>query len=153
MKAQDTTPEKQGLKPTKQELFEWLDQQILATIASIGEDGYPNAAAVGFSQTTNFEFVIISDKDSRKAQNIMQDERVALTITNQDDRYTLQVQGRARELSWDEFDKYSAYHYRKLPFSLPFKDIPGQIPFVIVPVYMRFSDVSVRPWELTEIPV
>lgn len=141
----------QGLSPTKQELTAWLDQQFLATIASHGTDGYPNAATVGFSHNDAFELVIITDKDSRKARNISANNKVAMTITNQDDRYTLQMQGTAREIGWEEFENYSTHHYAKLPFSLPFKDIPGQTPFVITPVYMRFSDVSVRPWKLTEI--
>lgn len=149
----DSQPVKQGLKPTKEQLSEWLDKQMLLTIASNGADGYPNAATVGFSHNDAYEFVIITDKDSRKAHNIASDSKVALTVTSLEDRYTLQLHGTARQIDWDEFEKYSEHHYAKLPFSLPFKDIPGQTPFVISPVYMRFSDVSVRPWELTEIDV
>lgn len=153
MKTQDMTPGSQGLKPGKQELYDWLDEQILCTIATNGEADYPNAATVAFSQSENLQFVIITDKDSRKAKNIAVNERVALTITNQDDRYTLQLEGNARQLSWDEFEPFSEHHYAKLPFSLPFKDIPGQTPYIITPTHMRFTDASVRPWELTEIPV
>ena len=149
----DIASEKQGLNPTKQQLGDWLDKQMLSTIASNGADGYPNAATVGFSHNDAFEFVIITDKDSRKAYNIANDNKVAMTITNQDDRYTLQLQGEARQITWEEFNAYSEHHYAKLPFSLPFRDIPGQTPFVITPVYMRFSDVGVRPWALTEIDV
>ncbi len=152
MKTQDMAPGRQGLKPTKEQLYEWLDQQILCTIATNGNDGYPNTASVAFSQTPDLQFVIITDKDSRKATNIARDNKVALTITNENDRYTVQIEGTARPLTWDEFEPHSEYHYKKLPFSLPFKDIPGQMPYLITPTRMRFSDVSVRPWELTEIP-
>lgn len=151
MKTQDMTPGRAGLKPSKDELYAWLDKQVLCTIATNGKDGYPNAATVAFSQTFDLHFVIITDKDSRKAANIAQSEKVAVTVTNEDDRYTLQLEGDARQLSWDEFQQYEQYHYKKLPFSLPFKDIPGQTPFLVTPVHVRFSDVSVRPWELTEI--
>ncbi len=153
MKTQDMTPGRQGFQPTKGELYDWLDQQILCTISTIGEKGYPNAATVAFSQTDDLLFLIITDTSSRKAANIRADQRVAMTITNEDDRYTIQLEGNARELSWDEFTPYEEHHYAKLPFSLPFKDIPGQVPFVITPTHVRFSDVSVRPWELTEIVV
>ncbi len=153
MKTQDMTPGRTGLKPTVQQLYEWLDQQMLCVIASQGDDGYPNAATVAFSQSGDLRFVIITDKDSRKAANIARNSKVAVTITNEDQRYTLQFEGNAQQLTWDEFAQYSEHHYKKLPFSLPFKDIPGQTPFVIVPTHMRFSDISVRPWELTEIPV
>lgn len=141
----------QGFKPNNEELCQWLDKQILCTIASLGENGYPNAASVAFSQSDDLRFVIITDENSRKAGNIGRDSKVALTITNQDDRYTLQLEGNARQLTWDEFEPFAEHHYAKLPFSLPFKDIPTQVPFVIEPTHMRFSDISVRPWELTEI--
>lgn len=142
-----------AFKPNTKELCEWLDKQTLCTIASVGEDGYPNAASVAFSQSDDLRFVIITDENSRKAGNIARDNKVALTITNQDDKYTLQLEGTARRLSWDDFEPFAEHHYAKLPFSLPFKDIPSQTPFVIEPTHMRFSDISVRQWELTEIAV
>lgn len=143
--------ERQAFVPTNEQLARWLDKQTLLTIASHGSDGYPNAASVAFSQSADFHFVIITDKDSRKAHNIAGNNKVALTITNLDDRYTLQVQGNAQQMSWDEFAEYAEAHYRKLPFTLPFKDIPGQTPYVIEPVSMKFTDVNVRPWAITEI--
>lgn len=151
MKTQDMSLGKQGFKPSKVELFDWLDKQILCTVATLGEGGYPNVATVAFSQSQDLQLVIITDKDSRKATNIARDQKVAVVITNEDERYTLQLEGSARQLSWGEFEPYEVHHYKKLPFSLPFKDIPGQTPFLITPTHMRFSDVSVRPWELTEI--
>lgn len=153
MKTQDMTPGRTGLKPSKDQLYDWLDKQFLCTVATLGKDGYPNAATVGFSQSQSLEFIIITDKDSRKAVNIANHSKVALVITNSDDRYTVQLEGHARQLSWDEFGNYSEHHYAKLPFSLPFKDIPGQTPYVIVPTHIRFTDASVRPWELTEVSV
>lgn len=153
MKTQDMTTGRQGLRPTKDELYEWLSRQFLCSIASHGKDGYPNVATVAFSQTKDLQFVIITSDSSRKASNIARDEKVALAIANENDRYTVQLEGKAKRLDWDEFEQYSAYHYEKLPFSLPFKDIPGQTPYLISPVHIRFTDASVRPWELTEVHV
>ena len=149
MKTQDMTQGRKGFKPTRAELYTWLDEQILCTIGTVGVGGYPNGATVAFSQTQALEFVIITDTSSRKAANMRANSKVSLTITNEDERYTVQLEGDAHELSWDEFATYKRHHYEKLPFSLPFKDIPGQTPFLIVPTHLRFSDVSVRPWELT----
>ncbi len=150
MKTQDMTSGRKGFQPTKAELGEWLDKQILCVISTLGENGYPNAATVAFSQTEDLNFLIITDESSRKAENIKTNERVALTITNEEDRYTVQLEGEARALSWDEFKVYEKRHHEKLPYSLPFKDIPGQRPFFISPTHIKFSDVSVRPWLLTE---
>lgn len=150
MKTQDMTPGRQGLTPTKAELYDWLDKQILCVVSSIGGGGYPNSATVAFSQTPDLNFLIITDGSSRKADNIRKDGRVAMTITNEDDRYTVQLEGDAHLLSWDEFEVYDERHFKKLPYSLPFKDIPGQVPVFIAPTHIRFSDASVRPWALTE---
>lgn len=151
MKTQDMTTGRQGFRPSATELYEWLDKQILCTIGTVGEGGYPNAATVAFSQSAALECVIITDTNSRKAANMRRDDKVSLTITNENQRYTVQLEGRARELSWEEFAPYEQHHYEKLPFSLPFKDIPGQAPFLITPVHLRFSDVSVRPWQTTDL--
>lgn len=151
MKTQDMTPGRQGFAPTAAELYEWLDKQLLCTIATLGAEGFPNTATVAFSQTPDMTFVVITAADSRKARNIARDDRVAMTITNESERYTVQLEGYARQLTWDEFAPYEEYHYQKLPFSLPFKDIPGQAPFLITPTRVRFSDVSVRPWLTTEV--
>lgn len=151
MKTQDMTPGRRGFTPTKAELGAWLDAQVLCTIGTIDEEGYPNGATVAFSHDEALDFVIITDGSSRKAHNMRHDKKVSLTITNENDRYTVQLEGVARELSWREFAPYEAHHYAKLPFSLPFKDIPGQVPFVITPVRVRFGDVSVRPWEFTDV--
>ena len=151
MKMQDITPGRQGFSPNKSELHDWLNKQILCVIATNGDDGYPNAATVAFSQTEDLEFIIITDESSRKSLNIKRDSRVALTITNENDRYTVQLQGEARQLSWEEFGTYESIHYAKLPYSLPFKDIAGQAPFLIKPRRIRFSDVSIRPWLTTDV--
>lgn len=150
MKIQDMTPGRPAFKPTKSELYDWLDKHILCVISTIGEGGYPNSATVAFSQTEDLQFFIMTDEASRKAKNIERDSRVAMTITNEDDRYTVQLEGDAKIVSWDEFKPYETRHFKKLPNSLPFRDLPGQTPILINPTHIRFSDVSVRPWGITE---
>src|SRR5882757_11146095 len=136
---------------TKQDLYEFLDSQIVCTISTNGEDGYPNSATVAFSNNEDLEFVIGTSVRSRKANNIARDGKVAMTITDEKKRWTVQLEGDARRLFKDEFEeKYSEKHYRKLPFSLPFKDIPDQINFLIVPVHLKLTDASKKPWQVTE---
>ncbi len=133
---------------TKQDLLSFLDEQIICTIATHGKDGYPNSATVAFSNNEELEFVIGTSVESRKAKNIARDDKVAMTITNEEKRWTVQLEGDARKLTPEEFEqKYSEKHYRKLPWSLPFKDLPDQTNYLIVPVHLRLSDVSGKPWQ------
>ncbi|MEO7905173.1 MAG: pyridoxamine 5'-phosphate oxidase family protein [Candidatus Saccharimonadales bacterium] len=137
------------MKPTKSELIEWLNAQMLCVISTIGQDGQPNAATVAFWQTDHLTFVIITDDSSRKAINIATDNRVAITVTGTD-RRTMQLEGKARRLNPDEFEMYEQHYYAKMPFLLPLKSAPGQTSIAITPTHIRFTDITLRPWALTE---
>ena len=137
--------------PTKQDLIEFLDSQILCVISSNGEVGYPNSATVAFSSNDNLELVIGTSSKSRKAANFARDNKVALTITDADRRWTVQLEGDVSPLSWEEFEaNYSEKHYKKLPFSLPFKDLPDQTNFRIVPTHLKLTEANKKPWQVTE---
>lgn len=142
--------QKQVLNPTKKELTEWLEKQWLCVIATNGNDGFPNAATVAFSHNDSFDFFIITDIATRKARNINRDKHVAVTITNEAERCTLQFEGEATQLSWQEFAPQIEHHHRKLPFTAALSDIPGQTVFRITTSHAKFTDITVRPWELTE---
>ena len=142
----DSTP-----LPTKDDLRAFLDSQVLCTVSSIGEGGYPNAASVAFSSNDDLEFVIGTSTLSRKAANFARDNKVSLTITDAEKRWTVQLEGDVRPIGWDDFEaNYSEKHYKKLPFSLPFKDIPDQMNYLITPVHLKLTEANINPWRVTE---
>ena len=137
--------------PTKQDLIDFLDSQVLCVIASIGEAGYPNTATVAFSSNDDLEFIIGTSMKSRKAANFSHDNKVAMTITDADKRWTVQLEGDVSPISWEEFESnYSEKHYKKLPFSLPFKDLPDQSNFRIIPTHLKLTEANKKPWVVTE---
>lgn len=137
--------------PTKQDLIDFLDSQMLCVISSNGKDGYPNSATVAFSSNDDLELVIGTNLKSRKAANFARDNKVAMTITDAERRWTVQLEGDIEEVHWEEFEaKYSEKHYKKLPFSLPFKDIPDQTNFRITPVHIKLTEADKKPWVVTE---
>ena len=141
----------QDAAPTKQDLIDFLDSQSLCTISSNGEGGYPNSATVAFSSNDNLEFIIGTNAKSRKASNFGRDNKVAMTITDAERRWTVQLEGDVSPLSWEEFEvTYSQKHYKKLPFSLPFKDIPDQTNFRIIPTHIKLTEANKKPWVVTE---
>lgn len=141
----------EGFAPDKNELSEWLSKQMTCVVATNGENGYPNAATVAFSCDDQLEFFFVTHEATHKAGNIDRDSKVAITITNTDDRYTLQLEGNAQRLSWDEFAAQEPAHFKKLPFTLPFKDTPGYFPFRVIPTRLKFTDITVRPWRVSDI--
>ena len=139
---------------SKQDVLALLDTQLTCVVSTNGDDGYPNSATVAFSQNDIFEFVINTSRSSRKAGNIAKNNKVAITVTDTDARWTVQLEGDIRELPIDEFtENYSAKHYSKLPFTLPFKDIPDLSYFLVVPIHMKFTDASKQPWRVQEIDI
>lgn len=151
MQTQDMSKGRDGWKPTKEELVEFLGEQRLCVISTLADDGRPQTATVAFSETAKLEIIIGTDVNSRKSQNMQRDPRVALTVTDPDNRITVQIEGKAKLLTKEKFQAiYSARHYQKLPFSLPFKDIKEQVNFAITPTWIRFSDCKPYPWVTTE---
>ena len=142
--------EKRGWQPTKQELKEFLGRYQNCVISSLGPDGEPQAANVAFSENDALELIIGTSVSSRKYANIVRDPRVAVTVTDTDDRLTVQYQGTAEVLSKAEFMARQTDHFIKLPGSLPFKDLPDQVYFLIKPTWIRFSDCNPHPWVITE---
>jgi len=142
----------EGFAPDKSELSNWLDKQMTCVLASNGENGYPNAATVAFSCNDQLEFFFVTHELTHKAGNINRDSKIAMTITNTEDRYTLQLEGDAQRLTWEEFAvSQEAPHFKKLPFTSGFKDTPGYFPFRVIPTRLRFTDITVRPWRVSDI--
>lgn len=150
MKTQDLSSTQEGWQPTREEVSQFLRQQPLCVISTLGEEGNPQGATVAFSETEDGNLIIGTDRNSRKATNIARDSRASLTITDADKRYTVQLEGEGRILDQAEFAKLEAEHYRQLPASRPFKDQPGQVHILIKPKHIRFTDCNPHPWLISE---
>lgn len=147
---QGSTATKDGWRPSMEGVAKFLDTQTLGRIGTLGPGGQPQIANVAFSQNDKLELIIGTDAGSRKSTNMQRDARVAFEATDPDKRYTFQFEGLARRLTHEEFDARADQHFKKLPGSLPFKDIEGQVYFLLRPTWARFSDCSVYPWVTTE---
>lgn len=133
-------------------MLAFLESQMTCVISTNGESGYPNSATVAFSNNDSYEFVIGTNIHSRKAGNIERNGKVAMTITDVEKRWTVQLEGDIRKLDPEEFqEKYAEHHYAKLPFSLPFKDIPEQANYLIKPTHMKLTEADKKPWIVHEI--
>lgn len=151
MKIQDKSGNAEAFRPTRVQLNDWLRQQVLCVFSTLDATGAPMSATVAFSVTLDGKLIVGTDVNSRKSKNIDRDGRVAMTITDADDRKTVQLQGYAEKISEEVFaKKYETEHYRLRPQSLPFKDAPGQCHILITPHHIKFSDVGSRPWAITE---
>ncbi len=140
-----------GFTPTREEVVQFLDSVILCTISTVTPSGQPMAAVVGFSSNSKFEFVINTGEATRKARNIESNSKVALTVTDADLRYTVQLEGTARQITPEEYEPYTPHHYEKLPWAIKYRDKPEEVTFLISPTELRFSDCTVYPYLVTKI--
>jgi nitroimidazol reductase NimA-like FMN-containing flavoprotein (pyridoxamine 5'-phosphate oxidase superfamily) len=141
----------EGWRPTREGIASFLNTQQIGRIGTCGPDGRPQIANVAFSENDDLELMIGTSETSRKAANIGREPRVAFEATDLERRYTVQFEGAARRLTSEEFETRADRHFKKLPSSLPYKDIKGQMYFVLEPSWVRFSDCSVDPWVVTEV--
>lgn len=151
MKTYDSTSNGKAFHPTREQVNEFIQATVIGVLSTLDSDGAPMGATVAFSTTANGCLLVGTQASSRKSQNISGDPRVAVTITDADKRYTLQLEGIARKLTSEEFERdYAAEHYRQRPESLPFKDRPGECHILVEPLHIRFADCNASPWVTTE---
>lgn len=137
---------------TKAEISEFLSGQMMGEVASVNEEGRPQAATVAFYHTDDLgRFIIGTSDTSRKAKNLTRDGRVAFVVTDLATRCTVQFDGTARQLTPEESEELVDKYYQKLPFLAATRTTKGRCHFVLEPHWLRFTDIAATPWSVTEI--
>lgn len=77
----------------KSEAKNFLNEQMMGVIATIGQDNTPEAASVNYLLDENWVLYIITDKDTRKVQNLRQNSKAAFVVGNTAVPHTVQIQG------------------------------------------------------------
>ncbi len=139
----------------RSELYKLLTSQALGVISRVGADGAPQSAVVGFTPRPHLDngrlkLVIGPSKGSRKAANIAADHRVSFVVFDEHKRHTVQIEGSARLIDPRDLGEYRQLIIDRNPVSATYIDKPDQIYIEITPNWMRYSDVSVFPWEISE---
>jgi len=131
-------------------ILELIRKEKLAVVSTINKDGKPQSAVVEFSETDKLEIIFDTFCTSRKYKNLLNKKDVSIVI-GWDDDITVQCDGVAKELSGKELEEAKKIHVKKLPGSAKFTTMSDIRFFKIVPKWIRYSDLSVNPWEVSEI--
>lgn len=135
---------------TTQDIYEFISSKQLMTISSVGADGSPQAAVVGFGQTEDLRLVFGTSNQSRKFANISANPEVAVVI-GWDGPQTVQYEGTAREATPEEAKELTELYYEKVPMAQSRQDAPDQTYIVIDPTWVRFTNIAAQPWEVDEV--
>src|SRR5581483_4080808 len=96
----------------KKKIFDFLHSQTHAVVSTVSSSNKPEAAWVGFGEDENLILVFGTNSTSRKAKNILQNQNVAVTVS--DDTKTVQLEGTATILEGDELVRLKKYISQKL---------------------------------------
>jgi len=139
------------LHTQKQKLLEFMRQVPLGVLATVSSDGLPQAALVAISENENLELFFGTSNASRKYQNVMKNPRVAVTLSKEQERTTVQYEGTAVAVAESEREAVEAAHMAKNPGAKRFAQDPTQKYFKIVPIWVRYSNRGPAPHEIFEI--
>ncbi len=131
------------------EVFKFLDGERLGVLATVAEDGTPEAALMGIVATPELELVFDTVKSSRKYPNIKKNPRVALVIGCSTE-VTVQYEGIAEELAGEQLAKYKKIYFAKFTDGPARENWPGITYFVVKPKWVRYCDYNAATRRIEE---
>lgn len=133
---------------THTEIVELLRRHELAVIASIADDGAPQAALVAVAVSEHLEIVFDTLTVSRKFHNIVRDRRVALVIGQAE--LTIQIEGHADVPGGDDLERLQQLYFATFPNGRERVAWPDITWLRVRPTWIRVADYAASPPVITE---
>lgn len=137
----------------KSTILEFLRQQPLATISTVGCDSHvPQSALIAFCETESLELVFETFVFARKYANLLANPHVALVIGwDPVTHITLQYEGIAKPIPKSKIKYYQNLFLQKsTPCTEDFVKNPQARLFKVQPTWLRYSDYTKSPAEIWE---
>ena len=133
---------------TKTEIVELLRHHKLAVIASIADDGAPQAALVGVAVSEQLEIVLDTLTSTRKFRNIVRDGRVALVIS--EGELTIQIEGHADVPAGADLERLQETYFATIPDGRERMTWPDITWLRVRPTWIRVADYAAEPPSIRE---
>lgn len=117
-------------------------------IASVGPDGAPQAATVGFAVGAELELVFDTLRATRKAENLLRDGRAAAVITR--GACTAQIEGAVDAPEGAELERVRALYLAAFPDGEARRTWPGITWLRLRPRWLRTTDFGCDPPAIVE---
>ena len=134
----------------KEKSLELMSNSSHCVVSTLGPNGNPQSALVGFSEDEDLGLVIGTYKDSRKLQNIIKNPQVAIVISDEEKKLEIQYEGRASAVTISELGPRLVKHFQKLPAAKKRLNDPNQAWIKVVPIWVRFVDANRSPIKYEE---
>jgi uncharacterized protein YhbP (UPF0306 family) len=131
-------------------LKQFLAAHTTLTLATLAEDGRPQAAPLFYAEMDDLSLIFISEQRVRHSQNVAHDSRVAATIYADGQQWQtiqgLQLEGMCMALSGEAAEAAQAAYLAKFPFISADPFLAGMLQRVtfyrISPAWLRLIDNS-----------
>jgi uncharacterized protein YhbP (UPF0306 family) len=129
-----------------------MRSQSIGVETSASLSGVPQAAVIGYVVTDRLEIFFDTVDSTRKAKNLRENPVIAFVIGgfSEGDERTVQFQGVADEPVGIELEQLKELYFGRFPDGRERLKWPGLVYFRARPTWLRFSDFSQTPPEITE---
>lgn len=127
-----------------------IHQHQIAVLSTVDNGGKPESAVIEYGDTDDLELIFDTFVSYRKYRNLMTNKRVSFVI-GWDKNITVQYEGEAHELYDQELLKYQEQYFQKNPKAKKWVSKEGIRFFLVVPSWIRYSDLNENPWRIVEI--
>ncbi|MCL5666239.1 MAG: pyridoxamine 5'-phosphate oxidase family protein [Patescibacteria group bacterium] len=127
----------------KKMVLDFIKSQKLATLATVGADGNPEAATVAISETNDLSLVFGCYATARKYQNLISNQNVAVVFSQ--DKISVQYEGKVKEVVGEETKRLQDIHIAKHADSAKHSSHPAEKYFIVTPVWIRYMNHSTKP--------
>lgn len=124
-----------------EEVFQFMNGESLAVLATAADNGQPEAALMGFAVTPELEIIFDTLRTSRKYPNLKKNPCVAWVIGCTTE-VSVQCEGLAQELEGEEATKYQKTYFAKFTDGPARLSWPGITYFVVRPKWVRYCDYN-----------
>jgi general stress protein 26 len=87
--------------PTRQDILNFLQNENVANIATVNENGKPDSSTIYYFVEKNFDILFLTKKETEKYKNIQNQNEVVLIVTNPQKKVVVKIRGSAIEMKND----------------------------------------------------
>lgn len=133
----------------KKDIYEFLKSRDCCVLSTSNNDK-SQSALMGFGVSEDLDFVFGTSNKSKKYNNIINNSNVSIVV-GFDQGKTVQCEGIVEFLEGEELDKYKNVYFTLRPSVKKYETLPDQVYFKVKLNWLRYTDVTKHPWDVTEI--
>ena len=133
----------------KKEIYEFLKLRDLCVLSTTN-DGQSQSSLMGFGISEDLDFVFGTSNKSRKYNNVQKNKNVSIVVGFTEGK-TIQCEGVVEFLEGEELERYKNIYFTLRPSVKKYELLPDQVYFKVKLNWLRYTDVTKKPWDIKEI--